>query len=219
MLALVKVFLAVGLPGTGRMSYYSRAAAGFWVVVLGRVEGTIHGFWSGDSMPTPRPSRLDAEPSRSYMPIADRARSGHMIRRHRCRGSCDGRVRKGEGGADGARGGTRRKMSIDRKHGHPTCIRIREYFSYRTYQALMRPVRMTWRFVGGVRLPTRWLAFTVSHACDSEAGNSPDPPLNVSKAGCHRAPLGLTEFWVPIFKSTLEVVQIGRSQATITNST
>ena len=71
------IFLGVGLVGTGmggRMNPCRRTAAAFWVGVLGRVLGTIHRCWSGDSMPPPRPSRSDAAPSRSCMPIADRAR-------------------------------------------------------------------------------------------------------------------------------------------------
>ena len=37
-----------------------------------------------------------------------------MIRRYGRRGDRDGRVREGEGGANGVRGGTRRKMSMER---------------------------------------------------------------------------------------------------------
>ena len=74
-LALRNIFLTVGLAGAGLMNPCSRTAAVFWVGVLGRVVGTIHLCWSGDSMLKPRPSRSEeTAPSRSYMPSADRAR-------------------------------------------------------------------------------------------------------------------------------------------------
>jgi len=74
-LALRKIFLTVGLSWGGLINPCSRTAAVFWVGVLGRVVGTIHRRWSGDSMIRPRPSRSeDAGLSRSCMPSADRAR-------------------------------------------------------------------------------------------------------------------------------------------------
>ena len=74
-LALRNVFLTVGLPGAGLMKPCNRTAAVFWVGVLGRVMGTTHRCWTGDSVPKPRPSRSEnAAPSRSCMSRADRAR-------------------------------------------------------------------------------------------------------------------------------------------------
>jgi hypothetical protein len=74
-LALRRIFLTIGLLGAGLMNPCNRTAAVFWVGVLGRVVGTTHRFWSGDSTPKPRPSRSEkAAPSRSYMSRADRAR-------------------------------------------------------------------------------------------------------------------------------------------------
>ena len=77
MVALKKLFSAVGLAGMGRMNPCSRTPAAFWVGVLGQVEGTVHRCLSGDSMPRPRPEQSDAAPSRPLRTRHARQRWAH----------------------------------------------------------------------------------------------------------------------------------------------